>query len=321
MRVETLTSGPTTIAMLEMREDGGSSPDAAERVALIGAARARADELLLEFGAVAFRGLGVASAGELHAVVSAFAAPFTEYLYGNSPRTSVHHGVWTSTEYPAEYDISLHNELSQAYRWPDRLFFCCLVAPPTGGETPVSDSRAVLTGIDPAVRERFERHGVAYLQNLHGGFGLGRSWQESYETDDRAKVEEYLRVAGIEFRWTDDEDLRIRQVRPASRTHPVTGAQVWFNQADQFHVSNLRPAEAEALMELVDSEEELPLSATFGDGSAIPLEDLDHVRQQARKNECSFRWEPGDVLMIDNMLVMHGRHAYGGDRQVLVAMT
>lgn len=320
MNVEILASGPTKIAMLGMN-DGGAAPDSAGQAEMVDAARIRADELLLEHGAVVFRGLGISSPAEFHDVVARFAEPFTEYLYGNSPRKAIHKGVWTSTEYPAEYDISLHNELSQSYRWPSRLFFCCLTAPLTGGETPVSDGRAMLRGMDPAVRERFEAHGVAYKQSMHGGYGLGRSWQESYETDDMAKVEEYLRAAGIEFHWTDDEDLRIRQVRPASRTHPVTGAEVWFNQADQFHVSSLRKDEADALLALLETEDELPLSATFGDSSAIPPDDLDHVRALAREGECAFPWQRGDIMMIDNMLVMHGRHAFTGPRQVLVAMT
>ncbi|GAB3890692.1 hypothetical protein GCM10029964_062640 [Kibdelosporangium lantanae] len=178
----------------------------------------------------------------------------------------------------------------------------------------------MLAGLDPAVRSRFESRGVAYLQSLHGGFGLGRSWQDTYQTDDRATVEEYLRAADARFSWTDGGDLRIRQIRPAVREHPVTGEQVWFNQAEQFHVSSLPDAEAQALLALVESEAELPQSATFGDGSPITPDDLAHVREVARRNECAFRWQPGDVLAIDNMLVMHGRHAYTGLRRILVAM-
>jgi alpha-ketoglutarate-dependent taurine dioxygenase len=318
MRFETLTCGPTSIAVFEAAQP---PRDSQERRATVEETTGPANEQLLTTGAVLLRGFGVATAADFHDVVACFGDPFAEYLHGNSPRKAVHEGVWTSTDYPAEYDISLHNELSQSSKWPDRLFFCCLVAARTGGETPVSDGRAMLAGLDPAVRARFDAHGVAYLQQMHGGFGLGRSWQETYETDDRNKVEEYLRAADVSFTWTDDDSLRIRQVRPATRTHPLTGAKVWFNQADQFHVSNLPKAEAEALLALVESDDELPVSATFGDGTPIPLDDLDHVRALARKNECAFSWQPGDVFMIDNLLVMHGRHPYTGPRQVLVAMT
>ena len=58
-----------------------------------------------------------------------------------------------------------------------------------------------------------------------------------------------------------------------------------------------------------------------GNHGAIPDDDLTHVRELARRNEFAFAWQPGDIMMIDNLLVMHGRHAYTGPRQVLVAMT
>lgn len=300
--MDKITSGATTIAVLS---DGARGP---------------ADDLLMRYGAVLFRGLGIGSPADFHRFVGTFGEPFTDYRHGNSPRTAVQTGVWTSTEYPAEYEISLHNELSYAHRWPSRLFFYCDRAPETGGATPVSDSRAVLAGLAPEVRERFAIRGVAYLQNLHGGFGFGKSWQDTYETTDRAEVEQALAGTGAEFRWTDDEELRVRQARPAIRRHPVTGEEVWFNQAEQWHVSNLPDDEAEALLEMAETDEDLPLQATYGDGSPLDVADLQHIRDIAKRNECSFPWQQGDVLMIDNLLVMHGRHAYTGPRRILVSM-
>jgi alpha-ketoglutarate-dependent taurine dioxygenase len=34
-----------------------------------------------------------------------------------------------------------------------------------------------------------------------------------------------------------------------------------------------------------------------------------------------FRWERGDVLVIDNMTIYHAREPFRGDREVIVAMT
>lgn len=283
--------------------------------------RAPVDEVLADTGVVLLRGLGVASPERFHEVVAHFGEPLTSYRGGNTPRSKVADGIFTSTEYPPEYEISLHNELSYASEWPRRLFFCCLDEAASGGATPVCDGRALLAALDPAVRERFTDLGVTYRQHLHGGFGLGKSWQQTFETDDRAEVARFLADADMTFSWTEDGGLRTAATRPGVRTVLGTGETVWFNQADQWHPSNLPPAEREALLDLYDDEADLPHSVTYGDGSPIPATDLDAVRTAAKQNELARPWQRGDVMIVENMLALHGRHSFTGTRRVLVAMT
>ncbi|MEU4445432.1 TauD/TfdA family dioxygenase [Actinosynnema sp. NPDC050801] len=285
------------------------------------ASRTEVEEALGTSGVVLLHGLGIGTPEQFHAAVAEFGDPLTSYRGGNTPRSKVADGVFTSTEYPPEYEISLHNELSYASQWPRHLFFCCLVAAETGGATPVCDGRALLADLDPAVRARFTERGVTYRQHLHGGYGLGKSWQRTFETEERAEVERFLADADMTFEWTDDGGLRTAATRPATRTHPVTGEEVWFTQADQWHPSNLPPAEREALLELVDDEADLPHSVTYGDGQQIPVEDLDAVRVAAKKHEVALPWQQGDIMVVENMLALHGRQAYTGARRILVSMT
>ncbi|MGP3969988.1 TauD/TfdA family dioxygenase [Streptomyces sp. 6N223] len=309
MRYDKRTTGGTTLALLHT---DGAEPDSV---------RARAEALLADHGAVLIRGLGIGGPEEFHATVAHFGDSLIDsYRGGNTPRKTVSDGVFTSTEYPAAYDISLHNEMSYAASWPGRLFFCCLDAPDTGGATPVCDGEAILADLAPDVRERFAS-GVVYRQHLHGGFGLGKSWQDTFETDDRAVVEEFLKESEAEFAWTDEGGLRVSQHRPGIRRNPRTGRDAWFNQADQWHPSNLPQEEAETLLSLIDDVNDLPHWVTYGDGTPIPDEDLAQVRKAMEHNKHAEPWQAGDIMIVHNMSVLHGRQAFTGTRKVVVSMT
>ncbi|MET7836428.1 TauD/TfdA family dioxygenase [Micromonospora sediminicola] len=319
MKIETVTSpsGGTTAAVVTVPGAG----DLAAGLAELDRCDPSVAALLLRHGAVFLRGLPVGTPEDFRAVVDHFGVATRGYAHGNSPRTQVTDGVYTSTDYPAGYDISLHNELSYAPDWPERLYFCCLVEPAGGGATHLCDGRTLLRDLDAGVRERFERHGVTYRRSMHGGFGLGKSWQATYETDDREAVRKLLDEAGAGHEWTADGGLRSWQTQAATRAHPVTGERAWFNQADQWHVSNLPPADAEALLSLAGDPTNLPLWASYGDGSDIPAADLDEVRATAERHALDVPWRRGDVLLVENMLALHGRRAYTGDRRILVAMS
>lgn len=277
------------------------------------------DQRLMRHGALVFSGFEVTEDAQFEAICRALTPELALYVEGNSPRDHTSDYVYTSTNYPAAFDISMHNELSYAHAPPRRLFFYCAVSAASGGETPVVDCRRLLDKLDPDVVRRFEERGVCYVQNMHGGAGLGRSWQETFETEDRDEVDAYLARGGVTAHWSEDGGLRTEQRRPAVRTHPVSGERVWFNQADQWHPTNLDADTRDALSALLD-EADYPLNALHGDGSAIAPEDLDHIRQVMWETATARPWRVGEILVIDNYLVAHGRRAYTGDRVVRVAM-
>lgn len=281
--------------------------------------RAQLDDLLLKHRALLFRGFGVGSVEELQRFIQASSdGERLEYRDRSSPRHEVGDNVYTSTDYPANQRIFLHNEGTYWLTWPLKIYFCCLKAPEQGGATPIADTRRIFERIEPAIRERFLEKKVLYVRNYNDGFGL--RWQSSYQTEDPGEVDRYCREKEIETEWKPGDRLRTRQVRDAVAVHPRTGEPVWFNHMTFFHVSTLEPQIREALLAEF-AEEELPYNTYYGDGTPIEPEVLDHIRAIYLDEKIIFPWQEKDVLMLDNMAVAHAREAYEGERLVVVGMS
>ncbi|MFF5847580.1 TauD/TfdA family dioxygenase [Streptomyces massasporeus] len=276
------------------------------------------DELARRAGAVLFRGFAVRDDLDFRAALEAMSSRILDYGERSSPRSEVSGGVYTSTDYPADQHIVLHNEQSYTENWPTRIIFFCERAATKGGRTPLADSRRVLDRLRPETVAKFERLGVRYVRNYLPGISL--TWQEAFQTDRREDVEKYCEGAGITVEWVDEEQLRTSQVRPAVRRHPFTGERTWFNHAAFFHVTSLPEAVSRGLLGVLD-EEDLPYNTYYGDGTPIEQETLDEMRAAQRAETTGFDWEPGDVLVVENMLVAHAREPFEGPRRILAAMT
>lgn len=275
------------------------------------------EEQLLKHGAILFRGFNVSGAVEFESFIKTLYGGLLEYNERSSPRSQVSGNIYTSTDYPADQSIFLHNENSYQQTWPMRLFFYSAIPAQEGGETPIADCRKIFNRIQPDIRERFTQKQWMYMRNFGDGFGL--PWQTVFQTDDQSLVEAHCRKNGIQVEWKSGNRLRTRAIRPAVSRHPKTGEMVWFNHAAFFHVSTLEAGVRDAMLALF-TEEDLPTNTYYGDGSRIEPEVLEALRDAYQKETRKFLWQAGDVMMIDNMLVAHGRAPFAGQRKVLVGM-
>ncbi|MGB5930587.1 MAG: TauD/TfdA family dioxygenase [Cyclobacteriaceae bacterium] len=276
---------------------------------------------LLKSGAIMFRGIDIKTMEHFESVMDQISSRFMAYVDGNSPRTKLTSKVYTSTEYDKNHSITLHNELSYSYKWPAKIFFCSIITAEEGGETPIADCRRVLKSMDRALAEEIEAKGITYIRNLNGGAGFGPSWQDTFETSDKADVEKFCTEAGINYSWKDDGGLKLIQPSKGIISHPVSGDKVWFNQIDQFHPSHLDEEIYETLMMMYEDEAELPMYVSFGDGTKITQDMVNEIRRTMDKESLARPWQQGDLLMLDNVLVADGRKPYKGDRKVLVSMS
>ncbi|MEN7341308.1 MAG: TauD/TfdA family dioxygenase [Pseudomonadota bacterium] len=264
-------------------------------------------------GAILFRGFPIEGAEDFDRAIRAFGMPsFTyEESLSNAVRVNKTDIVFTANEAPPDVSIYLHHEMAQTPLFPSRLFFCCEMAPDSDGQTPLCRSDILLsrlTTAEPKFVEHCESLGVKYINTMPADddplSGQGRSWRSTLGVDSAEAAEARLAKLGYTFEWQSDGSLRaITPALPAIRTL-VDGRRVFFNQ----------------LIAAFRGWRDAKKSITFGDGSEMPSTAMDTAIRLADELSFDLAWQAGDIALIDNYLVMHGRRPFSGQRRVLASL-
>jgi len=271
-------------------------------------------------GAILFRGFGIDDKEAFEKSVQCLQPKLREYVGGDSPREKVGGRVYTSTSFPSSEDISMHNEMSYTNNYPRFIFFYCEIKPEVGGETPIADAREILKKLPPEIVEKFQTKKLKYIMNLHDGFGLGKSWKEAYQVSTVEEVEKLLDRPNVSYQWKENGLLQVEEIVNPVINHPETGDALFFSQADQWHPSGLKEEVLSSLREIM-SEDDFYHHCRYGDDSAIAAEDLKIIKEVVDAQRVFFTWEKGDLLMLDNIISLHGRSPFSGKRSILVAMS
>ena len=278
--------------------------------------RTALNQQLSKHGALLFRGFSITTAKDFEQAAEAI-CPDLFGEYGDLPRTGVSDKVYGSTPYPEDKAILFHNESSHLQQWPMKIWFCCLQPAKQGGATPIVDCRKIYQALSPEIRDCLDQKQLMYVRNYIKGLDV--NWQDFFHTNNRSVVEQRCQTADIEWEWLADDGLQTRQIRPALARHPHTGEGVVFNQLQLHHLSYLDQPTQQSLLSLF-GEDRLPRQVYYGDGSPIEPEVLHALQTAYTEAEQFFTWQQGDMLMLDNMLMAHGRQSYVGPRKIAVAM-
>ena len=279
--------------------------------------RAELDRQCQTHGAILFRGFPMYEPEDFDKFIAAFDLenfPYAASL-SNAVRTNYTPRVFSANEAPSSVTIFLHHEMAQTPIFPSKLFFCCWHPAEEGGATPLCRSDILFEQIQerfPQFANDCETKGLKYTNVMpaanDASSGMGRSWQSTFRVESREGAEARLIEYGYSWQWQEDGSLRATTpVLPAVR-EVSPGRKVFFNQL------------IAAFCGWSDDRNDPSKAITFGDGSHLDRETVMEVANMAEQLTFDLPWQTGDVALVDNFLVMHGRRTFHGPRKILASL-
>jgi len=286
------------------------------------------DRLILQYGGIVLRGFPIESAGEFNRFANLFPIYENGYAGGMAPRRHVTGDVLESTYLTEGFKLSLHSEMAYMKRFPPRVAFFCQHAARVGGETIIGSLAELTRRIPAELRAKIERHKVRVVRN-YAPCGSSRDretledtnqigWDEAFQTESREEVERLCEVLGIEPLWNEDGGLTLFDLVEPFTVHPVTGQRV-YRSSLHTDITSERQGMGATRERLIASQEH-PSGSYLETGEKLARDEAEIIHRIQEEIEISWKWRDGDLMILDNLQVAHGRNPYSGPRQVHVAL-
>mmetsp|Transcript_6112 Transcript_6112/g.15040 ORF Transcript_6112/g.15040 Transcript_6112/m.15040 type:complete len:393 (-) Transcript_6112:382-1560(-) len=216
----------------------------------------------------------------------------------------------------SQHYIGLHNEATKKKSAMYGAFVCFKPATVKGGEFFIADGAKIFRDLDTKVLEKLYNSKVRIsVSNLDFDFlnalgplkpGLMDFFRSAVDALIAPKFDMDLEMTY----GADGKEMRLQAIEgkqsPVNR-HPETGLPVWFCNVHN-HARYLRDRRPCTVPEVGMTD------VYLGDLSHLEPADLDHINEVSERNIESCAMQAGDVLLVDNYRVLHGRDTFEGDR-------
>ena len=251
--------------------------------------------------------------------VAAFGLPVFSYQesLSNAVRINYSDRVFTANEAPPEVEIYLHHEMAQTPVSPSVLFFCCISSAEQGGATPVCRSDQLFKAFSrrhPTWTEQLLCKGLRYVTRMPAvsdeSSGQGRSWCSTLDVNDKHEAEQKLASMGYAYTWQANDELETLSPVLPGIVDLTNGGQSFYHQLIAAYRGwpGVRENPSSGVM--------------FGDKTEIPMGLLESLCGMAEDYTTDLRWADGEIAIVNNRMIMHGRRPYSGSRKrrLLVSM-
>jgi D-xylose reductase len=249
------------------------------------------------------------------------------YLGGAAPRTVIpvtagEDIIFTANESPPQEPIPFHHELAQCPVPPEYVFFLCEIPAESGGQTPIIDSTLVYRYANenfPEFIDKLKQCGARYIRTMppedDPSSPIGRSYKNTWQVKSPKELEIKLAaIDGCSWEWQPDGSVRVT-------TEPVPALRLVTdhvqNQVFQWTFANSIVA---AYLGWQDVRNDRHDALRFGNGDKMPEDVLQSIADFMQSRRVLHTWQRGDVMALNNKLVMHSRNPFVGKRRVLASI-
>ncbi len=183
-------------------------------------------------------------------------------------------------------EIKLHGEMYYQPDIPLMVWFFCAHPAEQDGETILCDGRQFFNELSSPLKKIFINKKLKYLGHLNK-----EAWQKRYKTDDLAVVVQTCKRKNLLMQINEDESIDLQYICPAIHLSRCGKYQTFIN--------SLLPAKHRYKNRLC-----------FDDDSEITDDIVSELNEIAEKITTEISWKKGDILMVDNTRIMHGRRAF-----------
>jgi D-xylose reductase len=227
---------------------------------------------------------------------------------------------------PPDQPIPFHHELAQTLQPPQYIFFYCDTPCENGGETPIIDSTAVYRFVKDTFPKYLDdlqkKGGVRYIRTLPKETDkespIGRSWKETYQVSTKDELETKLQsISDCTYEWLVNTDDDIRITSPAIPAIRLVSDTTTQNYVYQYTFCNSIIAAYLGWQDIRNNRQD---SLRFGDMSLMDESILQSIANFMNQHRILYKWKKGDIMAINNQLIMHSRNPFTGPRRVLASI-
>ncbi|MFW5450897.1 MAG: TauD/TfdA family dioxygenase [Methylophagaceae bacterium] len=225
---------------------------------------------------------------------------------GNSGRETVegNKSLFTVTGKNYGHDVPLHGELYfQQVHPPQLLWFYCAHSIKPGGETWLCDGQELFSGMALEMQKLFMDSDIIYERHH-----TKVEWMKIYSVDTIEALKKYLQTKNHTLVVNDDDSIITY-----FKTSPLRK-----NGKNLIFINNILPF---ALRE-IHTPNQTKSRVKFVGGKEIPKDVILELEQLATSLMVKIPWEKGDIVIVDNTRMLHGRGIIDDfDREIYVRMS